>query len=151
MSSCVSPKLEVTVLDKDTLAPIPSAFVLTREGNKLNPWNSAGLYLTDSDGKVLVEEYGMVDIIAGKEGYDLSGKNVFMDSMASENDKISMTMHLSSKTNDGARKTPKIRIRDENLYSPKSFQYSLVKDFYLYCKKRGIPLVNRNGEPIIFE
>ena len=80
LSGCLGKSRIVSVNDAQTGLPIEGAFIYVADCDMLNPFNTHGLYKSDSNGLTPINERGsVIYVLAGKEGYSLWRTNESVD------------------------------------------------------------------------
>lgn len=133
------------VVDSQTGAPISGAFVYAYSYDAFDPLASHGLYLTDSNGEVLVKERcSNFAASAGKEGYNYG---LSYDTAVSEGNILVSKLKLTP-DDMSVRRPAKIEIFRK--FSSDKQTQSIVKQMNQYFSKRNTYMATF-GEPYIFE
>ena len=142
---CQSMQRKVVVVDSQTGAPVVGAFVYAYSYDAFDPFASHGLYLTDSNGEVVVKErcknFGFN---VGKEGYNY----VVSDEPAVvEGNMLVSKLKLPPEYDVGRRP---VRIEMFRKFASDHQTQSIVKQMNQYFSKRNIYMATF-GEPYIYE
>ena len=142
---CQSVQRKVVVVDSQTGAPVSGAFVYAYSYDAFDPLASHGLYLTDSNGEVLVKEKCKnFAVNVGKEGYNYAK---IAEPAIKEGEMLVSKVKLTPEVSSG--RNP-VKMEMFRKFSSDEKTQSIVKQMYQYFNKRNVYMTTV-GEPYIVE